>query len=757
MERVRLVVSGRVQGVGFRPTVYRHAVEAGLTGFVRNSTAGVEVEVQGIGPMIEVFLARLKTRCPRQARMDTLHAEHLPVRPDEQGFQIMPSERSGDLVVGFPPDLAACGDCVREVLDPSDRRHGYPFTNCTNCGPRFTIVSSLPYDRARTSMAAFSLCERCHKEYTDPSDRRFDAQPNACPACGPRLSILGADGQVLPVESPLLEAVRLLKEGRIGAVKGLGGYHLCCLARSDEAVRRLRERKGRRDKPFAVMFADADEVTRYCEATPAEVLEMLDVAAPVVVVARHAGTELSSFVAPDTRDVGAFLPYTPLHHLLLKKVSPLVMTSGNVSEEPITHAEAELSRILGKIADFALVHNRPILRRCDDSVVRLVRGEKMVLRRSRGWVPAPISLSRGGPPVLAMGAELKNTFCLTRGAQAFLSQHIGDLTEHPSLAFYEEAISDLCALLGVEPGVIAHDLHPAYESTRLAAARPADRRIAVQHHHAHIAACMAEHRLEGPVIGVAMDGSGLGDDGTIWGGEFLVADYRQYQRRGYLQTLRLPGGEGAIRHPVRMALGMLHAEFGAEADRIGSRWLPALQDADRQVLLRMLESGTQAPVCSSAGRWFDAVSALLGLCDTISYEGQAAVRLQAQAAAGTSREYAFALDMQDDRVLLSFRPMIRKMIEDLHASVPSADIARGFHETMAAGIAAVCARLAESGPTDKVVLSGGVFQNELLLLLVTDALGRAGLKVYSHREVPPNDGGIALGQAAVALATMEAG
>ena len=755
VERVRLVVTGRVQGVGFRPTVYRHAVESRLTGFVRNTPGGVEIEVQGIRPRIDTFLARLKTQCPRQARMDAVHAEPVPVYPEEEGFQIMPSERSGDLVVGFPPDLATCGDCVSEIFSTADRRHGYPFTNCTNCGPRFTIVSRLPYDRARTSMAAFSLCASCHEEYTNPADRRFDAQPNACADCGPALKLLDGQGRGVAVDDPLAEAVRLLKEGRIGAVKGIGGYHLCCLAQSEEAVRKLRERKGRREKSFAVMFADADQVNHYCEALLEEVLEMLSVAAPIVVVKRRPQAGLSGHVSPDTQDVGAFLPYTPLHHLLLKKVSPLVMTSANLSEEPITHDEGTLSRILGRIADFALTHNRPILRRCDDSVMRMVAGSKLMLRRSRGWVPTPISLPRSGEPVLAVGAELKNTICLTRGGQAFMSQHIGDLTEHPSLAFFEETISDLAALLGFKPAVVAHDLHPAYESTRYAAAYPARHRIAVQHHHAHIAACMAEHGLNEPVIGVALDGSGLGDDGTIWGGEFLIADYKDFRRVGHFQSFRLPGGDEAIKHPVRIALSMLYSVLGNKAEGVAAKWLPSLPEADRQVLFHLLQGGAQAPVTTSAGRWFDAVSALLGLCDTISYEGQAAIRLQTHAANGAGRDYGFEVVTENDVTVLSLSPMIQAMIHDLDSTVHRADMARGFHETIARGIAAVCAKTSEREGLRKVALSGGVFQNDLLLRLVTSELSNRGLMVYSHREVPPNDGGLALGQAIIALAKTE--
>lgn len=744
-----------MQGVGFRPSVYRHAVQTRLTGFVRNTVSGVEVEAQGPRLFLDEFLRYLKTQSPRQAQMESVSVETILPVAGEEGFRIVASERSGDIVVGFPPDLATCGDCVRELFDPADRRYRYPFINCTNCGPRFTIVASLPYDRARTSMATFPLCQRCHEEYVEPDDRRFDAQPNACPACGPALKLLDASGREVQGADPLDKAVRLLRGGHIVAVKSLGGFHLCCDARSDRTVRELRARKGRADKPFAVMFADSGEAGRYCSTTPEEIMEMLSVSAPVVIVGRREGTDLSPRLAPDTRDLGVLLPYTPLHHLLLKGISPLVMTSGNLSEEPIIRDEADLSRVLGPVADYALVHNRPILRRCDDSVLRLARGRRLVYRRSRGWVPGSLPLRMDGPPVLAVGADLKNVFCITRGRGAFLSQHIGDLSEYPSVKFFEEAVTDLSSLLGVSPGVVAHDLHPDYASTRFALAHAAPRKIAVQHHHAHVASCMAEHGLEASVIGVALDGTGYGPDGTIWGGEFLVADYRGFRRAGHLEQFALPGGDEAIRHPARIALSLLHKVLGDAAAPVSETVLRGLPADDRHVLLQMIRAGTRAPLTSSAGRLFDAVSALLGLCDAISYEGQAAVRLQTLAVSGSSASYEHAVLESGEGLVLSFAPLVRRIVEELRGSPDRARIARGFHEALARGVADVCARIAAAEGIKAVALSGGVFQNELLLVLATDALKNAGLTVYSHHEVPPNDGGIALGQAAIALAALK--
>ena len=751
--RVRISIGGRVQGVGFRPSVYRHALAIGLTGFVRNTVRGVEVEAQGARKAVQQFLSRLRVESPRQAHVESMEVEEISACPEEQGFQIVPSARSGDLLVGFPPDLATCSECVRELFTPGDRRYRYPFINCVNCGPRFTIIAELPYDRSQTSMAVFPLCAECQREFEDPGNRRFDAQPNACAVCGPRLRLLDRFGQPLPCEEPLAAATALLKRGEILAVKGLGGFHLCCDARQDEAVARLRQRKGRRDKPFAVMFSSCDELQKYVSPTPEEILELVSTAAPVVIMRRKPGTNLSKWIAPDTDDIGVLLPYTPLHHLLLQAISPLVMTSGNVSEEPIAHDEAALRRLLGSIADAALTHNRTIIRRCDDSVVRLVGRQRMVLRRSRGFVPQSILLPFEGKPVLAVGGELKNTFCITRANKAFLSQHIGDLVEHPSWSFFVEAVQDLALLLKIKPQWVAHDLHPEYESTRFAMSFPPERRIAVQHHHAHVAACMAEHGLSGAVLGVAFDGAGLGDDGTIWGGEFLVADYEGYQRVGHLAPFRLPGGDEAVRHPPRTALGVLYRVFGRNTDRIAGELFPSLRPQHREILLGLIRAGQRAPVTTSAGRLFDAVAALLGLCDEITYEGQAAVRLQTCAGRATkARPYEMDCKQEHGAFVLDYAAFINELITDLRAGQAKEDMAAGFHEALANGIAAMCEQIAAIHPLDRVVLSGGVFQNDLLLRLVVERLKARGFMIYWPHQAPPNDGGLSLGQAAVALA-----
>lgn len=768
VERVRIFIGGRVQGVGFRPSVYRHAIATGMTGFVRNTPQGVEVEAQGRRQDVRRFLALLRTESPRQAHVESMQVEFIPPFDLQDGFTIVPSSRSGDLIVGFPPDLATCSECVKELFTAGDRRFRYPFINCVNCGPRFTIIAGLPYDRAQTSMDVFPMCRDCQREFSDPKDRRFDAQPNACPACGPHLSLLDASGVPVPCKDPLTEAVQRIRAGQILAIKGLGGYHLCCDARNDEAVFRLRIAKGRREKPFAVMFSGPDELRLFTKCGPDDVIELLSPAAPVVIVPVRENGGLSRRVSPDTRDVGALLPYTPLHHLLLRSISPLIMTSANISEEPIAYDDATLRRMLGRLADGALTHNRAILRRCDDSVVKIVRGRRLVLRRSRGFVPQAIPLPLESPPVLAVGAEMKNTFCITRGAKAFMSQHIGDLVEHPSLAFFTEAIEDLAQLLNVKAEYVAHDLHSAYESTRFAQCFPAEKRISVQHHHAHVASCMAEHGLTGRVIGVAFDGSGLGEDKTIWGGEFLVTDYAEFQRAGHLRNFPLPGGDEAIRHPPRVALAALYAVWGAGAEKMAETFLPSLDVEHRRVLISLMNNPLRAPRTSSVGRLFDAVSALLGLCDEITYEGQAAVRLQTLAqtaldeasgasSAGNTSYSGYRFDWREEggTWVMDFAPVLRAIIEDLTQRVPKHAIALKFHVSLAEAVAEGVERITRRTDISRVVLTGGVFQNDLLLTRVSDAVTARGFEVYSHHVVPPNDGGISLGQAVVAMARIQ--
>lgn len=754
---MELVVRGRVQGVGFRPTVYRYAHELGLAGGVRNEPRGVVIELEGEEGRIEEFIDKLRTRSPKQARITSLHRRELPAA-GLRGFEITASEHGGQSAAAVPADLAACAECEADVANTANRRHGYAFTNCTNCGPRFTIIEALPYDRERTTMAGFEMCPECRREYRDPADRRFDAQPNACPRCGPRLRLVDAQRQEVAGD-PIDEAVRLLREGRIVATKGMGGFHLACDARNDDAVRLLRERKHRPAKAFAVMFSSLEELKRHCMTGPDEERELLDQARPIVILRRKTESALSELVSPDTGDIGAFLPYTPLHRLLLDRISPLVMTSGNVSDEPVARNMEELAPILGPISDFALDHDRDILRRCDDSVLRVVRGSRQFIRRSRGYVPNEIELPLDGPCVLAVGADLKNTFCVTRGASALISQHVGDLEEFSANQFHREAIEDLQRTYALTPEVIACDMHPDYHSTRLAQKLPG-KLIAVQHHHAHIASCMAENGLSEPVIGVALDGTGYGPDGTVWGGEFLVADLRHYRRVAHFKQVPMPGGDEAARHPARMALAYLVEEYGPDAPEL-SVLESALSAQKIRTLADIAAQRLHSPMTSSAGRLFDAVAALAGIHEPVSYEGQAAMRLQA-IAAPEAEAYPFAVrpksDARGQRAgdgalhLVHFGPMIRQVVEDLRAGRDKRIIAGRFHRTMAEAVAAACAATREREKLNIVALSGGVFQNSLLLEMTLDALARHGFHAHIHTQVPPNDGGLCLGQAAVALA-----
>lgn len=744
--RVQITVGGRVQGVGFRPSVYRHATALGIAGAVRNSLHGVVIEAEGTQSTLDVFIKLLRESPPPHALLSDICIKDIPAT-GEHGFYIEASSRSGDIVVGMPPDLATCDSCVAELFDPMNRRHLYPFINCTDCGPRFTIIRELPYDRERTSMASFVMCSDCSREYANPADRRFDAQPVACAKCGPMLRLVDGIGME-STGNPLEKASAVLSSGGIIAIKGIGGYHLCCDARNNTAVKMLRERKCRPHKALAVMFKSLDEVRDYCEVSETERLAMCGAERPIVVLVRRKSSSLSHLVSPDTKDIGAFLPYSPLHHLLLANVSPLVMTSGNAADEPIAKDEVELQKILGSIADSAIEHNRPILRRCDDSVLQITSAGPLFFRRSRGFVPNSIALPVSGGTVLACGGDLKNTFCLTRGNSAFVSQHIGDLAEFGALAFYREALTDLKKLLQVEPVTIAHDLHPDYVSTRNAMAMSGVKLVGIQHHHAHVAACMAENGINERVIGVALDGTGYGDDGTVWGGEFMVADLSQFRREAHFKHYRMPGGEEAILHPVRMAFSCLYDEMGGDMKHIANL-LAGLAHKETTLLETMMERRLQSPLTSSAGRLFDAVSAILGLCDSVTYEGQAAIRLQAAAApeAGCREAYGFNFSAG----IVDFGDTIRSIVADVEKGEEKGRIAAMFHNTVAEAVVAVCEGVRLSEKVDKAVLSGGVFQNRLLLELVTARLLERGFKVYSHHLLPPNDAGICVGQAVIAI------
>ena len=746
--RKKIQVRGTVQGVGFRPFVYRLAHRFHLHGHVRNTGDGVLMEVEGALQPVEEFLARVAREHPPLAQITETVVTELEAT-GETGFAVQPTREEHPQFTLVSPDLAMCSDCHREFTDPRDRRFGYPFINCTNCGPRYSIIRDLPYDRPATSMAGFRMCPRCQAEYENPDSRRFHAEPNACAACGPSLTLESPGGIPLTKTAAVLaQARRLLACGRILAIKGIGGFQLACDAGNDDAVRLLRQRKHRPDKPFAVMAAGMVQVERLCFVAVADRDALLSPERPVVILARRPDAAISAAVAPGHQTLGVMLPYTPLHALLFDGASrrTLVMTSGNISEEPIVTNNEDTRKRLAAVADAFLFHDRDIHVRVDDSVVRTFEGRPRVLRRARGYSPAPIDLGGDFGQVLACGGELKNTFCLTRGRYALLSQHIGDLENHETLEFFRETLDHMKGLFRVEPRVVAHDLHPDYLSTRFAREFPDVERIAVQHHHAHIAACMAENGLRDKVIGVAFDGTGYGTDGKIWGGEFLVADFAGFERRAHLRYVPLAGGDAAVREPWRAALSYLIETLGVVPE------LPVFQrvaEKERGVVEAMIRRRRNTVETSSCGRLFDAVAGIVGLSAKVSFEGQAAIQLETIADAGTTAKYPFDIQMGEPWQI-DMRPAIREIVADVKCGAPAAVVSARFHNAMAAAIVEVCLLLRRSDRLNRVCLSGGTFQNMFLLSRSVAALRRKGFDVFLHSEVPPNDGGVSLGQAVVA-------
>jgi hydrogenase maturation protein HypF len=759
MERRAIVVGGIVQGVGFRPFVYNLASRLRLHGFVKNQTGSVLIEVEGESPALDCFLAELAGKPPPLAHIDHLAWEPRPPR-GEQRFRIEHSDPDAPSPVFVSPDVATCPECLREFLDPADRRYGYPFLNCTNCGPRLTIITGAPYDRRRTTMASFALCPACRAEYDDPADRRFHAQPTACPACGPRLRLLDGRGLALDTDDPLGAFLAALRAGKIGALKGLGGYHLVCDARSPSAVAELRRRKHRDEKPFAIMVPDAAAAEALCEVGAVERELLLSPRCPIVLLRKRLPGGVAEDVAPGNPWLGVMLPYSPLHHLLLRAAggSPLVMTSGNRSEEPIAYRDDEALVKLAGIADLFLTHDRPIHVRCDDSVTRVVDGLELPVRRSRGYAPRPIELPVPcRRPILAVGGQLKVTFALGRDCQAFLSHHMGDLDHFEAYEAFVKDVDLYQELFGIRPVVLAHDLHPDYVTTHSAqqrAVREGNDLLTVQHHHAHLASCMAEHGLLEPVIGVTFDGTGFGTDGAVWGGEFLTGEYSGFRRAAHLRYVGMPGGDQAVREPWRMAVAHL-ADAGTTLPALTARISPL----HLRTIIRMLERRFNTPPTSSAGRLFDAVAALAGVRDRVSYEGQAAIELE-WLATGVAPDGTYPFDVglpeeggaADAPLVVDTRPLIATVAEEARKGVEAARIARRFHTALVDLIAAVCGRVREATGLGAVVLSGGVFLNALLTREAYARLGREGFRVYRHRRVPPNDGGLSLGQLAVAAA-----
>jgi hydrogenase maturation protein HypF len=768
--RARARVTGTVQGVGFRPFVYRLAHEQGLAGWVLNDEHGVLLEVEGPSDELSHFFDRLSADAPPLARVERVERQPVPVEcgAGEPGFRIVASAAGGDPDALIAADAATCDDCLAELGDPGDRRYRYPFINCTNCGPRFTIVRGVPYDRPLTTMAAFTMCSDCAREYEDPGDRRFHAQPNACPACGPQVRLLDADGGSLAnsfggVErirqalrpDPIATLAARLSEGAIAAVKGLGGYHLVCDAANERAVAALRARKHREDKPFALMVAAVAAARQFVALDAFAETLLRSAARPIVLAPRASGAPVAAAVAPGAPELGVMLPYTPLHHLLLADFAgvALVMTSGNISDEPIAYRDEDALERLSGIADLFLVHDREIETRTDDSVVRSVRGRQLMLRRSRGYVPEPLTLPIVAPqPILACGAEQKATFCVARGDRAWVGHHIGDLEQLATLTAYREGIGHFERMFAVAPEVVAHDLHPDYLSTQYALERDGVALVGVQHHHAHLAACLAEHGVTASAVGAIFDGTGLGADGTVWGGELLVGDLRGFERAGWLWPVRMPGAAAAVRQPWRMAAAWLAEALGPGPPLPGAL-AGIVSAANWEAVGRIGRAAEVSPLTSSIGRLFDAVGVLCGAPARVSYEGQAAVELEALAwtTGGPAPDGGYRFGF-DGAFVLDPRAAVSELARDLECGVPSAVVSARFHAGVAAATVEAVTAIASARGVETAVLSGGVFQNRMLLQAVAAGLDQAGLRVLVPDRLPPNDGGISFGQAAVAAA-----
>jgi len=762
--RQYVLVKGVVQGVGFRPHAYRIARALNLRGFVTNTDEGVHIEIEGPHRKITEFLKRLDQESPPLARIQKIRTHRMPPGHDAE-FLIRSSRKSAPARTLISPDIATCDACLAEMMNPEDRRFRYPFINCTHCGPRFTIITGLPYDRSSTTMSHFTMCPACEKEYNDPADRRFHAQPNACPVCGPHVFLTDNKGRLIDGADPVTEAVRALESGKIVAVKGLGGFHLACDAASEQAVRRLRLRKHREEKPLAVMAPDTATIALFALMTAAERDLISSPHRPVVLLRKKKEALLAESVAPGNHYIGVMLPYTPLHHLLVSEgFTALIMTSGNISEEPIAADNDDAVRRLGHIADLFLMHNRLIHRRCDDSVMFVAGGQPRFIRRSRGYVPMPVQLLQNHRAVLGAGGELKNTLCLIRGREAFPSQHIGDLENLETMAFFEESAAHGKRIHEIEPEIIACDMHPEYLSTQWALAADPMEIKQVQHHHAHIVACMAENGVDEPVIGLALDGTGYGIDGQIWGGEILVVSYGHFERAGHFAYRSMPGGEAVIREPWRMAVSCLFEACRMRYQEMDEAMffsyiesLPLFSEAGLpkiRTIYRMLASDMVHIRTSSLGRLFDAVASIAGIRQRVTFEGQAAMALEmAMNGNDTGKEdnaYPVPVMRQKDLWILSPDYVVLNAAEDVRRHVPAGMISRRFHHGIAGGLTEACIRTGKERDIRSVALSGGCFQNRFLLEKLSGRLAEEGFRVYTHRVLPPNDGGLALGQAVVA-------
>ena len=749
-KRYRGTIKGIVQGVGFRPFVYQLATRFNLSGFVSNTPAGVILEVEGEHGDIAHFRKALLSSPPPLAHIASAEWTELPPLK-EHGFVIKESQIGEERSALISPDVCICEDCLRELFDPADRRYRYPFINCTNCGPRYTIIQDIPYDRATTTMKVFQMCDACRSEYEDPSNRRFHAQPNACWDCGPRVAFHDADGNKIPSSDPILEAIAVLEQGKILAVKGLGGFHLAVDAANHKAVVRLRRRKHREEKALAIMVKDLATAQSLAYISPEEAALLTSIQRPIVLLKKRRSHGLSPQVAPRNKYFGIMLPYTPLHYLLMEgRYKALVMTSGNMTEEPINIDNDAAFHNLRGIADFFLVHNRDIYLRSDDSVMRVIGGIPRHIRRSRGYVPVPVFVPDSISPLvptLAVGAELKNTVCLTKENRAFVSQHIGDMENLETYHFFELTIRHLQRILEIDPEVLAHDMHPDYLSTRYAVRQSTLPTIAVQHHHAHIVSCMADNGITEPVVGMAMDGTGLGDDGKIWGCEFLLSDLVSYKRLAHLEYIPQPGGDMAAKQPWRMALIYLHKAFGQDLFDLPIPFVSKIDLQQSSTIIKMAQKGMNSPLTSSCGRLFDAVSSLLGLRDRIAYEGQAAIELEMSQRGEDEATYPVCFRKENGLRIMEASPIIRGIVDDIMAGQSRGTISRRFHNTLIELLAEVALDIKEETGISTAVMSGGSFQNATLLVGITRALEYRGFRVYSHTLVPTNDGGISLGQA----------
>jgi hydrogenase maturation protein HypF len=749
MKRAEIEITGIVQGVGFRPFIFNLAKTHSVRGWVLNNEKGVLIDAESDDGNLDIFIHDITGLAPPLSHIESLTVKHsTPL--GYSTFQIKASQESQEKFALISPDVATCDQCLAELFSAENFRYRYPFINCTLCGPRFTIIKDIPYDRCKTTMAPFTMCSVCHDEYENPADRRFHAQPNACVSCGPSLRLVDRKGEVIPGD-PIVTTLSLLREGQIVAVKGLGGFHLSCDAENENAVSALRSRKYREDKPFAVMCRDLEEVRRHCELDKREQDLLLSNERPIVILRRKKESTLASAVAPFQNTVGVMLPYSPLHHLLLDApLKILVMTSGNRSDEPIAYKNEEALSRLSTIADCFLLHDREIHIRCDDSVARIYDGEPYIIRRSRGYVPFPVKLPFPVQDILACGGELKNTFCLTRDSYAFMSHHIGDLENLETLDSFEKGVEHFKRLFSIEPKLIAHDLHPDYLSTKYALSFSDISKVGVQHHHAHIVSAMAENGVEGEVIGVAFDGTGFGQDGTIWGGEFLKADLRDFRRVAHLKEVPMPGSSRAIREPWRMAMAHLLEALGDGALALNIDFMKRVDLQKWGILRRMIERKVNTPLTSSMGRLFDAVASLCSLRDEVHYEGQAAIELEMIAGHDLEPSYPFLMDETLDPLVIDPAPIIRGVVDDLANGVPASRISTRFHRTVADLVVQTCDRIRAHEKINRVVLSGGVFQNIFLLSLAFDGLSHSGFEVIVHHRVPANDGGISLGQAVIA-------